>query len=92
MKSSPNTCAKQGWFIAIKSHFVVPILLYQLTKSAYLKDFGLYKINSIHEKFATVEIEELASFHPIHLHIVNQPSSENLVLASLRNKPILFPE
>ena len=70
----------------------MPILLYQLSKSTYLKDFGVYKIEPIHEEFATVEIEELACFHPMHLHTVDQSPAENLILASLRNQPILFPE
>ena len=77
--------------IILKKSPQMPVLLYQLTKSTYLKDMGLYKVEPI-EEFDTIEIEDLASFHPMQLHYLEVSPSEKLILASLRNQPILFPE
>ena len=76
--------------VLIKSHCqaTTVMILYQSTESTYMPDFGLYNITPIPEVFGMIEIEELASFHPVQMHdIKNSPSS---FLISLRNLPILF--
>ena len=64
------------------------MILYQSTESTYMPDFGLYAINPIPGRFAQVNIDDLATFHPIQLHIVENSPAQ--FLASLPNKPILF--
>ena len=78
--------------IILKKSAQMPLLLYQLTKSTYLKDLGLFKVQPIPNEFAIIEIEDLASFHPMQLHYLEVSPSEEVIFASLRNQPILFPE
>ena len=66
------------------------MLLYQCTESAFLDEFGIYKINPIKGQFKTVNIEELALFSPLQLYMANPLSSDGFYAVSLNKKPILF--
>ena len=63
-------------------------ILYQFTESTYVKELSVYKILPTAGKFGIVNIEDLATFHPMQLH--NVKHSPEPFIVSLRNKPILF--
>ena len=67
------------------------LLICQCTKSTYLDDFGLYKIERMANKFCTVKIDELALFTPQQLHTVNDLSPDKFTAVSINKQPIIFP-
>ena len=66
------------------------MLLYQCTKSTFMDDFAIYKVEPIIGEFRTVNIEQLALFSPLQLYMANPLSSDGFNAVSLNKKPILF--
>ena len=74
-----------------EQHKPIVKLLYQCTKSTYLNDLGLYKIDSLANEYKTVNIEDLAVFSPLQLYTANPLSSDRFSAVSLNKMPIIFP-
>ena len=66
------------------------MIVYQCTKSTFLPEFGIFKIEAIAGKFSIVKIEELALFSPLNLYTVNYLSLDRFTAVSLNKKPIIF--
>ena len=66
------------------------MLLYQRTKSTFMDEFGIYKVEPMIGEFRTVNIEQLALFSPLQLYMANPLSSDGFNAVSLNKKPILF--
>ena len=47
------------------------VIIYQRTESFYMKELGLYKVTPIAGEFGTVNLNDLATFHPMQAnHII----------------------
>ena len=66
------------------------MIVYQCTKSTFLPEFGIFKVEAMAGKFSTVKIEELALFSPLNLYTVNKLSLDKFSAVSLNKKPIVF--